>query len=53
MSISAPKLQSTNKNCGFWEINAMWNHPLMFAAYYLLFTLTIGWLWSMAILYLL
>jgi hypothetical protein len=29
----------------------MWNQPLMLVAIYLTITLSIGWLWSIAILY--
>ncbi|CAI8835800.1 hypothetical protein D3C76_420890 [compost metagenome] len=34
-----------------WEVSDMWNHALVLVMVYLTITLTIGWLYTMALLY--
>ncbi|EJM75947.1 hypothetical protein PMI31_01555 [Pseudomonas sp. GM55] len=34
-----------------WEVSVMWNHALMLVVVYLIITLCIGWLYTIALLH--
>lgn len=34
-----------------WEVSVMWNHSLVLVVVYLTITLSIGWLYTIALLY--
>jgi len=53
MTFTAPNLPSTSIKTTVMEVSVMWNHHLMLAVIYLTITLSIGWLFTIAILELL